>query len=532
MINLKFMGAAALLALLPLSNSCQLNETLKGTIPGGASSGSTPNTAALLTGVYIAMRNPFQGATNVFALSEVSTDERIMPTRAGDWDDNGVWRELHLQNWTADNTQILGTFNGLNGVVFSGTDILQYSPTTQQAAEARFLRAYAMYWELDLFDQVPYRDPAEDVTKLARVRKGTDALNYIISEVQAVLPNLPDVINQTTFSTSTKDAARGLLMKCFLNKGVYANRVAPTFDPADMNQVITLADQIINSGRYKFAANYFDNFCPNNGILGTENIHTEINVGGTSSGPMRDTWLFVSHYNMNPSGYNGPCASSDLYNLFEPQDLRRGQVYRYAGGPTNPSNKVNVGLLTGQQYSLTSLKKKGGDSLLFDRRGNPLAFTSAVNIIEPGNNLEVTGIRPIKYPPDFPNSSSALTDNDMVHLRLPDVLLMKAEAILRGGTATSAGSYGSTPLALVNSIRTNPSRGASALASVDLTALLAERSRELYMESWRRQDMIRFGTFLKPFQAKASTSDPKYLIYPIPNQQLAVNSNLTQNPGY
>ena len=34
-------------------------------------------------------------------------------------------------------------------------------------------------------------------------------------------------------------------MKLYLNKGVYANRAAPTFDAADMAQVITLADQII-----------------------------------------------------------------------------------------------------------------------------------------------------------------------------------------------------------------------------------------------------------------------------------------------
>ena len=108
---------------------------------------------------------------------------------------------------------------------------------------------------------------------------------------------------------------------------------------------------------------------------------------------------------------------------------------------------------------------------------------------------------------------------------------MKAEAILRGGTGTVAGTYGSTPLALVNSVRTNAGRGASALASVTLDNLLDERSRELYLESWRRQDLIRFGKFLNAWQEKAA-SDPKYLVFAIPNQQLAVNPNLTQNPGY
>ncbi|GAB4049765.1 hypothetical protein GCM10028810_41430 [Spirosoma litoris] len=67
---------------------------------------------------------------------------------------------------------------------------------------------------------------------------------------------------------------------------------------------------------------------------------------------------------------------------------------------------------------------------------------------------------------------------------------------------------------------------------MDLNALLDERGRELYIENWRRQDLIRFGKFLQPFYEKNYTSDPKYLLFPIPIQQMAVNSNITQNPGY
>ena len=517
----KIVSAALLLALMQLADSCKLNEDLQSAVTA-ASTGGNINVSALLDGVYVIARNPFQGATNAFALSEVTTDERIMPTRGPDWDDNGVWRALHLQNWDANNTQILGTFNALNGTIYAATDMLQYNPTPSQAAQARMLRAWAMYWELDMFDQVPYRDPGEPVTQLARVRKGTEALTFIMSEATAIMPDLPD----GPVGLATKDAARGLLMKCYLNKGVYATRSAPTFAAADMNQVIALADQIISSNKYKFAANYFDNFAPNNSDIGTENIFTQVNVGGVSSGPMRDLWRFVSHYNMNPSGYNGPCVGSDFYDKFEATDLRRGQNYVYPGRLPNPGGRVNVGFLVGQQYNLTT------DAPLTDRSGNPLAFTRSVSIIETGTNLEVTGIRPYKYAPDIPNDPTALTDNDMALLRLPDVLLMKAEAILRGGTGTSAGTYGSTPLALVNSIRTNPSRAASALAAVDLPALLEERGRELYLELWRRQDMIRFGTFLQPLQERTQASPATYLIFPIPNQQLGVNTNLAQNPGY
>jgi len=520
----KILSAAALLALAQLADSCKINEEFQaGLTPNQIGAG---NASSLLDGAYNAMRSPFQGATQVFAMSEVTTDERIMPTRAGDWDDNGKWRALHLHNWDANHPEIRDAFANLGGVVFASTDVLrpEFSASTQQLAEARFVRAFAMYWTLDLYDQVPYREPGELVANNARVRKGTESLDYIISEINAVIASLPDA----PVYRANKDAARCLLMKCYLNRGVYANRAAPTFAAADMNQVITLADQIINSGRYKFAANYFDNFAPDNTNIGTENIFTELNIGGVSSGAQYDLWRFISHYNMTPQGYNGPCALPSFYDTFGADDIRRGVVYKYTNGPTNPFKHQNVGFLVGQQYDLTTTS----DTPLKDRTGAPLAFTRDVKLIETGANLEVTGIRPMKYPPDFTNNASGAIDNDMVHFRLPDVLLMKAEAILRGGTGTTAGTYGSTALALVNAIRTDASRNAGALAGVDLNTLLAERGRELYLEQWRRQDMVRFGKFLGPIEQGPTSSDAKYLIFPIPNQQLAVNPNLTQNPGY
>jgi hypothetical protein len=73
---------------------------------------------------------------------------------------------------------------------------------------------------------------------------------------------------------ANKDAARVLLMKCYLNKP-YEDRSASTFsfNPADMNKVINLADRSFKAtGIISLAANYFDNFAPDNTRIGTENI--------------------------------------------------------------------------------------------------------------------------------------------------------------------------------------------------------------------------------------------------------------------
>jgi hypothetical protein len=93
-------------------------------------------------------------------------------------------------------------------------------------------------------------------------------------------------------------------------------------------------------------------------------------------------------------------------------------------------------------------------------------------------------------------------------------------------------------LTLINQLRV--ARGAAPVASMPLVntanvddpkTLLAERGRELYWESVRRTDLIRFGVFTKPWQLKPK-DDPKYLLFPIPSQSLAANPNLKQNPGY
>lgn len=516
----------ALILSLVTAGCTKLDEKLNGQLSesqvGGG--GGPANTAALLTGIYDNIRGTFQGQEGVYALWEMTTDELIGPTRGGDWDDNGAWRVLHAHKFDADHIRIREVFANLGGVMYSTTDMLRFNPTPQQKAEARMLRAFAEFMMLDGWGQVPYRDPGESTLQAPRVRTGTEALDYIISELNAIIPDLPDAPK----TRANKNAARVLLMKCYLNKGMIANRAAPTFAAADMSQVITLADQVISSGLYTFRPVYFDAFAPNNGTIGTENIWTQENVGGVSSANIRSRYYSTTHYNMTISGWNGFTTLSDFYNKFEASDKRRGIAYPYSspGAPANPGNRVNVGFLRGQQYNWNT------DLALNDRTGAPLSFTDDVKIIEKGTNLEVTGIRAYKYPIDFQYDANGNADNDYVYFRLADVLLMKAEAILRGGTGgTNAGGYGNTAVDLVNSVRTHPSRGASLMASVNLDQLLDERGRELYLESWRKQDLIRFGKYLLPWQEKAA-SDPKYLFFPIPNGQLAANPNLTQNPGY
>ena len=491
--------------MLSVTSCTKLDEDLHGQI--GNQGVTEENVAALLNASYTAMRNPFQGPWGWWALQEFTSDEAIVPTRAGDWDDNGAWRALFLHRWAADHARMSDTFRDLNSVSFVATNVLNFNPTPLQAAQARFLRAFAQFAILDGWGQVPYRDPGEDVTLASKVRQADEQIAYLISELNEIMPTLPDGPTHN----ANKDAARVLLMKCYLNKGAFLNRATPSFDPADMQQVITLADQIINSGKYALTESYYDNFAPRNNTLSRENIFTAQNIGGSDAGGLKDIWVPGLHYNQNPSGYNGFATLSDFYNKFEATDTRLGGVYP---GVTNVSG-IRVGFLVGQQYDQNNVALK-------DRRGNPLIFTPEVSIIERDpNHLEVAGIRIVKYPIDYANSATNLPENDWVYYRYADVLLMKAEAMVRTGQNGPA-------LPIVNSIRTI--RGATPFTAVTLDNLLDERGREFFWEGVRRQDLIRFGKFLTPWQEKP-TDDPKYLMFAIPDNQLG-NTNFTQNPGY
>ncbi len=499
----------AFLALTVLFSCTKLDENFRSELETNNTQNITA--AQLLVSAYNGFNGPVQRG-DLWSASEISSDEAIAPTRGPDWDDNGLWRALHSQSWNADHSFLSGAYNGLLGAQFSASNVLQFSPSAQQAAEARFLRALSMFYVMDGWDQVPYREDLSNYKILPVTLKGNEVSDFVVKELNEAMGSLPAA---GPAYTANQNAAKALLMKVYLNKGVYANRASPTFDAGDMGKVISLADEIIGSSKYSLANNYFDNFAPDNDTRSTENIFTLYNENGVRGGGVGTTTFSVHHYNMDPGGWNGFSTLSDFYDKFGATDSRRGMYYDYPQGLPNPGKRQNIGFLVGQQYDLTT------DVPLNDRKGNPLVFTRDVALRETGDNLEVTGIRPNKYPYDYPHKNEQ-ANNDWVIFRLGDVMLMKAEAQLRSGDAPGA-------LITMNLIRVK--RGATPLLTADLTTVLEERGRELWWEGWRRNDQIRFGTFLNAWQEKSASSATQ-LIFPIPNNQLAVNPNLTQNPGY
>ena len=496
----------------------------------------TNDVGALLTGAYNSMNGLMHAQDQMFSLQETTTDEALIPVRGGDWDDNGVWRVLHAHTWTSIHAQMKSVFNGLGNLESGAITTLAFNPNATQRAEALFLRSLAQFYFLDLYGQVPYRQVADyNAIGPAPVMQPAAAIDTLTTVLSSIISQLPD--SNLPYRASP-DAARFLLMKVLLNKGAFLNRQTPTFADADLQQVITLGNAIINSGKFSLTPGYFDNFGPSNSTLSKERILAWPNSGasafnGINTGGVNARWMMTLHYNswdknnkFGSAGWNGFTTVAEFYNTFGSNDTRLGGT-SYPG--VTSESGLKPGFVVGQQVNEAGQPIK-------DRQGNPLAFTPDVKLIEiDKKRLEVAGIRVIKYPPDYSAYSDGNQKNQLQIFRYADVLLMVAEAKLRLSAPDVAGA-----LVLINTLRT--ARGATPLATITLVnpantydpgTLLAERGRELYWESWRRQDLIRFGVYLKQWALKEADTDPlRNLLFPIAPDELLANPNLKQNPGY
>lgn len=491
------------LTLVVFAGACtDLDEELYSDLPSDAAQKFLKENVdldALVETVYRDFDNVFiQHAACTWVLNEISADEAIVPSRPSGWDNGGVYRQLHTHSWTPQHPYIISVWERLNKGVFDATNVLSFDPAPEIAAEARFLRAFFMYNILDLFNQVPFREPGDDLLKAPVVMVGREAVDFIIGEVELALPELP--ASGPAYRAS-QNAARGLLVKLYLNRGVYEDRENPQFSQEDMDKVILYANAITG----KSLDFYWDNFGPDNNEVSSELIFTIEGEGGVRSHSLWVFWhaTFPAEMQLpNGGGWNGFATIGDFYDTFEERDIRR----YYEHPHTMAQAGYNAGFLIGQQY---------------DAEGNPIpgvVFSKEVPTLV-GASLWV-GVRPVKYVPDYDHPGAA--DNDIVLIRYADILLMKAEALLRSGKAGEA-------LDIVNTIREK--RGVEPFSSLDEDKLLAERGRELYWEGHRRPDMIRFGKFLGAWHLK-EPSGPEYLLFPIPPADVLGNPNLEQNPGF
>ena len=456
------------------------------------------NTEEELTAAVVPVYNglaAIQWGSYMF-LQTVTSDEIVVPTRGGDWDDGGAWRALQLHSWDATNGDVAGGWSGVYGAVAKANSTLDALALAEQTdlvltytAETKVLRALYYWWLIDLYGDVPLvtaseTDPDNPPSATARA----EVFDWIVTEINAALPELEENHGAAGHGRVNKGVANTLLATLYLNAEVYTGT-------AMWSECKTACETVINSGVYDLLATPTDVFSFDyEGAANTEYILTlgHLPLDGVSSFRHMSTL----HYNNIPaSPWNGFSVLTDFYNSYDSTDLRRDQI------------------LVGQSYVLAG--PATGDSA-FDRAGDPLAFTVDFPLIDA---VESDGPRILKWPID-PDMTGWFSGADYAIFRYSHVLLMKAEADfnLSGGGLTE-----------LNQVRARA--GLDDLASIDADAILAERGHEFLWESFRRQDQIRHGKFGDAWTHKEVSGD-HCVLFPVPQSQLDANPNLVQNPGY
>ncbi len=516
-----------------LAACTDLEEDLVGDITkdisvDGIDTGGGGDASGELTAAYAELRNA--GTANhssYYSVQEITTDEMVIGAKGGDWFDGGILIQLHQHTYTPTHDFVNNTWTGTYNAISTVNDKLGGATLSpEENAQARALRAYFYMRLLDLYGRVkivtqenpdPPQASRQDVFDFVETEL-LDALG--IAEVSESMDlNGSLLADGGSAYIMNRYGALGILAKLYLNAEVYTG--TPMYDKAEI-----AASYIIDSGTYQLCGEgckvinlgkrpkveadpnelegYAAVFAPNN-EGNPEHIfsvlYDEVTGPGMNFSQMNLHYSSQFTWNLDQQPWNGYATLEEFYNSYEDGDKRK-------------ENNFVVG---------PQLDFSGSAVLDFasDDDNIQLNYTPEINELAP-NSLREAGARPSKF--SFKILGRADMDNDFPIVRLGEMYLIRAEARARqSGNWTDA-----EPDVNVLRVRAGVSEYNGNLTEEEF---LAERGREMFQETSRRTDLIRFGKYNDPWWEKPA-SEPFRNVFPIPQEQINAGTGLTQNPGY
>lgn len=449
--------------------------------------------------------------------------------------------------------ELQSAITNCNRVIF---DLSAGGVSEEALAPVRAVRAFYHFLIMDHWGDTPIIDHLlTDDEKIDRSPRA-DVAKWIESELLAVRDNCYENVDASTYGKPTRWMVDALLAKLYINWNVYTKDVTSTsWNPnaanEKLNDCIAACDRIIISGNFDLKDDYKMKFMYTNGSQIKDFIYAmpydaetvqgmtfarfrtwrrgqnsngfySIEMSNSVGGNMALTPEFVELFCLPGDRRNDVIAGNTGANIDQPSF----DVYQYDNATGEPTNVRNT--YGGENVTFTK-----AITLKEDLTANPPIVPNAD--LNCGADLKgwTQGYRSIKFFPDINdyNNFSRNQDNDVPIFRYADIILMKCEAIVRGGTATN----GDTPMSLFNQIRAYVN--APLLAhNPSLQEILDERGREFLDEHWRRNDLIRFGDFERDWGFKndfnPNATNPQYRLWPLSIDALNNNTNWKQNPGY
>jgi hypothetical protein len=472
---------------------------------------------------------------------ELSADQEVIPGRPNGWVDGGVYKRIHQHQWTPDEGIVVNTWNrtyagitNTNRLIYQIESGLLPFPAAKEAtlAELKALRASYYYILCDVFGNVPIVtkfDLPQGFLPEQNTRK--EVYDFVVKELNDAIPLLSEKNDVSTYGRFNKWAANTLLAKMYLNAEVYSGT-------SEWDKCIQACDAVINSN-----AGYILEPDQKN-VFKTENQSSkEIVFALPLDENYTNNWnAFDLHmeslspenqatYNLLSTPWGGMSAIPQFINTFDQAD-----------------NRYQENWIKGQQYSSDGKPLLGTMGATTNK---PLIYTNEIPSIDSGESVH--GLRLGKF--EIKPGAAVQLSNDFPLFRYADVLMMKAESLLRTGKSDEAAT-------IVTQVRQRafPSDPAKATVTgaqllmgsiydygrrdINLTTneggsdilygrFLDELGWEFDQEARRRQDMIRFGVFhKKSWFSHDAHNDINKILFPLPRPELAKNSKLKQNPGY
>lgn len=447
-------------------------------------------------------------------------------------------------------------------------------------AEARFFRAFAYRNLGELYGGVPLvtelaTEPRYDYTRSTRL----ETYQFAIDELEACMNDLPETTAEA--GRLVRAAAQHNLCQLYIDKGVVLSEEGGGDANAAYNKAIEYANAVIDGGLYSLMTDRFGTRAQENPIFyyassdaeQTED-HLYENAGYKIEGNVFWDLFQVGNQDYQIGNRESIWAIQFDYDVYK-QEGSKGTIYagyycpvfRDQGGEFATGSMEDVGGLgtcaVQPTFYTRDLIYEGKYNV--DMRNSDAVFRRTILGNVPGteyygkllpwsvlyredasgqkNDVATTQLYPIscKIGPDYyvgiedgENRSHIFRDHYLI--RLPETILLRAEAKLRLGDMQSAAND-------INLLRERAQCEYKVTASdMSIDLILDERARELVYEESRWNTLLRMGGTVAVDRIKKysywdyprTTLNKTFNLWPIPQTVIDTNKDvkLEQNPGW
>ena len=527
----------AIFIIVGFSNCTDLDEHVYSALPEDDYNYTVQDFLPTVGSIYPPLRS-LLSRTGYYVAQEVTGDGIVMPPNASGWDDGGLFRRMHNHTWSSEQQHVgsmwetfykgVGLCNKALEKIETG---LVPSPgeneKRQAIAEIKSLRAFYYWLICDNYGDVPLQ--LTTATELLGKSSRKDVFNTIEADLTESFPNLNKNVDIKTYGKMNYWSAKALLANLYLNAEVYTGI-------AKWTECKTVCDEIIGSKKFDLEGNFKDAFRANHQTIKETILAIPFDkkyAGGNNLHMFSWHASLAAKFQLKITPWGAGCAQgvTQFINTYNPKDTRLEDTW-----------------IMGPQYAADGVTRLLG---AFDKSGEPLEFRKEL----PDGNYtsEMEGYRVNKF--EVLPETEFNSDTDFPFFRYSQILLMKAECLLRQGSASEAAT-------IVTDVRkrnfkNDPSeatvtgdklKGNSVyeygyvenykivdkgnIDAIEFGGMLDELGWEFIWEAHRRRDLIRFGVFTKKSWLSHKPQGDYRTVFPIPNNIIISNPLVVQNPNY